>query len=160
MVRLFRDDWLPLRAKALGAGVLLAVIACEGTPSGSGGVGDPRRSPPEVEFATSPTAQLLVGRDWAVGVVLQNQGGSGEFRVLLLAKMDTLRLTGVYRIRAGERLGGPLESGMGFFSPGPRRPTTIAVEARQREPQLWIETDRADVLPDAGDPGAELPTMR
>ncbi len=122
------------------------LLGCEGRAGGSPVIVDPPDLP-DVRVVSTPYAAPLDHGDWSVVTLLENLGGSGEFRILILAGDDTTRLTEVNRITAGEQFGAAGGSG-GFFSPGPRRPTLIAVESRKGAPQPWMETDRAAVLPD------------
>lgn len=134
------------QARGLMVGLPLLVVACEGGPSDLQPTPGAAPPPPDLEIVSTAHARALDTGDWSVEVALENGGGDGEFRVVILAGDDTTRLTEAFRIRAGERFGRPPGLGGGFFSPGPRRPTLITVEAREREPQPWTETDRAEVL--------------
>ena len=124
-------------------GVLL-LLGCEEGGAGSPVDAGPSQRPPWVQITSDPVAEPLTGGSWVVLATLENTGGDGEFRVVILAAADTIRLTEGFRIRSGEPFGSQSEP-TGFFSRGPQRPTLMVVESRRGPSHLWMESDRAAV---------------
>jgi hypothetical protein len=119
-------------------------LGCEANPPPS--PLDPAPSPqfPWVELTSGPLAAPLSTGDWSVEASLRNEGGKGEFRVLILAGHDTTRVTDALTIRSREEWGTE-GARIGFFSAGPRQPSRMLVESRRGTADPWVESDRADV---------------
>lgn len=103
--------------------------------------------PTNVVIASGLNAYAVGNGNWAVQVVVRNEGFDGQFRILIYGPdPEPYRVGPAVPLAAGENYGHPPgTSGGGWYSPNPTKPTVFVVQSRNEENDPWRETARASI---------------